>query len=295
MIGWLPLGRLVGHARWATARSTLDRVDAAVAALLVDPPRAIAFAGWTALVFVCYTGQLLLVASALGQSLDPAAAWGALGLGIIVGVLSLLPFGLGSADLVVAGLLVAAGVPGREAVAITFGYRLVSTLPLGPARCRLVRVPVRAPAPRSRQRGSECRQCRPGWVHAPPGRVDARMSIAVVVLVIAAFVAATLLVRPAAERTGLAIWHPAIWWLALTAVFFGIGSARLAIDGRFGPAAYVSGAVLAFALAVAAGDRLARRRAAQDGPPTRPRTTNPRRRSPCGHGSSAVSPPSGWP
>lgn len=131
MIAWLPLGRLVGHARWATARSTLDRVDASVAALLMDPPRAIAFAFWTALVFAAYTGQLLLVAAAIGQPLDPAAAWGALGLGIIVGVLSLLPFGLGSADLVVAGLLVAAGVPGREAVAITFGYRLVSTLPLG--------------------------------------------------------------------------------------------------------------------------------------------------------------------
>ncbi len=131
VIGWLPLGRLVGHARWATARSTLDRVDASVAALLSDPPRAIVFAGWTAVVFVAYTGQLMLVAAAIGQPLDPAAAWGALGLGIIVGVLSLLPFGLGSADLVVAGLLVAAGVPGREAVAITFGYRLVSTLPLG--------------------------------------------------------------------------------------------------------------------------------------------------------------------
>src|SRR6188508_2509990 len=89
------------------------------------------------------------------------------------------------------------------------------------------------------------------------------MSIAVVVLVIAAFVAATLLVRPGAARTGLTIWHPSLWWLALTAVFFGIGSARLAIDGRFGPAAYVSGAVLAFALAVAAADRLARRRAGQ--------------------------------
>ena len=92
------------------------------------------------------------------------------------------------------------------------------------------------------------------------------MSIAVAVLVIAAFVAATLLVRPAAERTGLTIWHPAIWWLALTTVFFGIGSARLAIDGRFGPAAYVSGAVLAFALAVAGTDRLARRRTAHDEP-----------------------------
>ena len=97
-----------------------------------DPPRAIAFAGWTARACSSsYTAQLLLVAAAIGQPLDPAAAWGALGLGIIVGVLSLLPFGLGSADLVVAGLLVVAGVPGREAVAITFGYRLVSTLPLG--------------------------------------------------------------------------------------------------------------------------------------------------------------------
>ncbi len=89
------------------------------------------------------------------------------------------------------------------------------------------------------------------------------MSIAVVLLVFAAFVAAMLLIRPAAARTGLDIWHPAVWWLAFTAVFFGIGSARLAIDGGFGPAAYVSGAVLAFALAVAAGDRLARRRAGE--------------------------------
>ena len=92
------------------------------------------------------------------------------------------------------------------------------------------------------------------------------MSIPIVVLVIAAFVAATLLVRPAAERTGLDIWHPALWWLALTAVFFGIGSARLAIDGGFGPAAYVSGAVLAFGLVVAAGDRLALRRVRQAQP-----------------------------
>jgi hypothetical protein len=92
------------------------------------------------------------------------------------------------------------------------------------------------------------------------------MSIAVVILVIAAFVAAALLIRPGAQRTGLGIWHPALWWLALSAVFFGIGSARLAIDGQFGPAAYVSGAVLAFALAVAGGDRIARRRAAQGKP-----------------------------
>ena len=85
------------------------------------------------------------------------------------------------------------------------------------------------------------------------------MSIAIVALVIAAFAAAGLLIRASTERTGLGIWHPAVWWLGLSVVFFGIGSARLAIDERFGPAVYVSGAVLAFALAVAGSDRLAGR------------------------------------
>jgi uncharacterized protein (TIRG00374 family) len=131
LIRRLPLGRLVGRARWATAAISLGRVDETVAGLLVDPGRAIVFGSWTAIVFAVYTAQLLLVAAAIDQPLDPLAAWGALGLGIVVGVVSLLPFGLGSADLVVAGLLVVAGVPGPNAVAITFGYRIVSTLPLG--------------------------------------------------------------------------------------------------------------------------------------------------------------------
>jgi uncharacterized protein (TIRG00374 family) len=127
----LPLGRVVGRVRWANAGRALARVDESVARLLVDPRRAVVFGAWTAVVIAAYTGQLMLVATAIGQSLDPAAAWGALGLGIIVGALSLLPFGLGSTDLVVAGLLGVAGVPGAEAVAITFGYRIVSSLPLG--------------------------------------------------------------------------------------------------------------------------------------------------------------------
>jgi len=131
MVRRLPLGRAIGEARWANVGRVLTRVDGSVAGLLVDPRRAIVFGAWTAVVLAAYTGQLLLVAAAIGQPLDPAAAWGALGLGIIVGALSLLPFGLGSTDLVVAGLLVVAGVPAAEAVAITFGYRIVSTLPLG--------------------------------------------------------------------------------------------------------------------------------------------------------------------
>jgi uncharacterized protein (TIRG00374 family) len=127
----LPLGAVVGRERWAMAGRSLERVDAAVAGLLIDPRRALAFAGWTAIVFASYTGQLMLVAAAIGRDIDPAAAWGALGLGIIAGVLSLLPFGLGSADLVLVALLGVAGVPAAEAAAIAFGYRVVSTLPLG--------------------------------------------------------------------------------------------------------------------------------------------------------------------
>lgn len=131
LLRFVPLGRVVGTDRWAAVGRGLQRVDTAVAGLLMDPRRALVFAGWTALVFASYTGQLLLVAAAIGREIDPAPAWGALGIGIIAGVVSLLPFGLGSTDLVVVGLLGVAGVPPSEAAAITFGYRVVSTLPLG--------------------------------------------------------------------------------------------------------------------------------------------------------------------
>jgi glycosyltransferase 2 family protein len=127
----LPLGRVLGTARWSTTERAIGRLDDTVASLLSHPGRALAFAGWTAIVFASYTAQLMLVATAVGRDLDPAVAWGALGLGIVAGVLSLLPFGLGSTDLVVAGLMSVSGVPTDEAVAIVFGYRLVSTLPLG--------------------------------------------------------------------------------------------------------------------------------------------------------------------
>lgn len=127
----IPLGWLLGSERWETAGRAIRRLDDTVASLLGHPGRALAFAGWTAVIFVAYTGQLMLVAAALGRDLDPAVAWGALGLGIVAGVLSLLPFGLGSTDLVVAGLLGVAGIPPEEAVAIVFGYRVISTLPLG--------------------------------------------------------------------------------------------------------------------------------------------------------------------
>lgn len=130
-LGRLPLGRLVGAGRWTRMTAALGRVDATIATLLTHPRHLAVFAVTTTLIFACYTAQLWLVAASVGIALDPVAAWGALGIATIAGVLSLLPFGLGATDLVLASLLVSLGVPPSAAGAIAFGYRLVATLPLG--------------------------------------------------------------------------------------------------------------------------------------------------------------------
>jgi hypothetical protein len=96
--------------------------------------------------------------------------------------------------------------------------------------------------------------------------------LAAALLVVAAVVA-VVAVLPAARRTRLGPWHPAVAWLALTGVFFAAGSAVLAIvDGRAGPALFVAACGAAFAAGVAASDRVARLRGAPalPGPPTRP-------------------------
>jgi len=126
----IPVGRLVGEGRWARVGDWLARVDGTIAGLIGDPRHLLTFVVLSGGIFVAYDAQLLLVGRALGVTLDPFAAWGALGLATTVGVLSLLPFGLGTTDLTLVALLGAAGVPPVDAVAMTFGYRLVSTLPL---------------------------------------------------------------------------------------------------------------------------------------------------------------------
>ena len=87
------------------------------------------------------------------------------------------------------------------------------------------------------------------------------MNVAAGLLTVVAFALAAVLIARATERTHLGIWHPAIAWLGLLLVFFGIGSVLLAIDGRPGPALYVAGAAALFGAAVWASDELARRRA----------------------------------
>lgn len=130
VIGFMPVGRIIGAGRSARLSTWLRRVDGTVAAIIGAPIHLLVFVALSSCVFAAYAAQLLLVGRAVGVELDPLAAWGALGLATIVGVLSLLPFGLGTTDLALAALLGAAGVPPVQAAAMTFGYRLVSTVPL---------------------------------------------------------------------------------------------------------------------------------------------------------------------
>jgi uncharacterized protein (TIRG00374 family) len=127
----LPGGRLVGTERWERGAAWLASVDETVAIVLRHPIRLVVFVGLTAALFACFTTQLVLVAGALGTTLPPVPAWGALGLSMCAGILSLLPFGLGSADVVLVALLGVLGLDPAVATATAFGYRLVVTLPLG--------------------------------------------------------------------------------------------------------------------------------------------------------------------
>lgn len=86
------------------------------------------------------------------------------------------------------------------------------------------------------------------------------MTVAVALLVLVSIGVSVALVRPAVRRSSLGPWHPAVAWLGLHLLFFGLGSAILALDGRTGPALYVAGAALTFALAVALSDWWAGRR-----------------------------------
>lgn len=131
VVARLPLGRLLGEARWARVGGALARMDATIARLVTHPRHLAVFAATTALVFAAYAAQLWLVAASVGIAIDPVAGWGALGLAIVAGVLSLLPFGLGATDLVLAVLLGTLGVAAPAAAAIALGNRLVATLPLG--------------------------------------------------------------------------------------------------------------------------------------------------------------------
>jgi hypothetical protein len=88
--------------------------------------------------------------------------------------------------------------------------------------------------------------------------LEAVVSIAVLALGFAVAIGAA--VR-SDSRLHLRLAHPAVAWLALTGIFFGLGSVVLASGGRPGPAAYVGAATAAFGLGLLGSDALARWRA----------------------------------
>ncbi len=120
-----PRGRL----RSVAAR--LAAVDEVLRSIVTDPRRVATFVATTLVIFALFAAQLWLVLSALGVEVSPAGAWAALGLSIVAGVLSALPFGLGAADVILVVLLGAQGVATTDAGAAALLLRLVATLPLG--------------------------------------------------------------------------------------------------------------------------------------------------------------------
>lgn len=104
-----------------------------LAHLVSEPRRAGVFVGCTLAVFTCYAAQLALLLGALGRSVSPEGAWGALGLATVAGVLSALPFGLGAADVVLAAILGQLGVQAAVIGAVVLLLRAIATLPLGVA------------------------------------------------------------------------------------------------------------------------------------------------------------------
>ncbi|MBA3779597.1 MAG: flippase-like domain-containing protein [Chloroflexi bacterium] len=118
-------GRL---ARFATA---LGEVDDQLAALITPAGRALGFVLSTAAIFACFGLQLWFVLLALGVSISPLAAWAVLGLALLAGIVSALPFGLGATDAVLTLLLATIGVEAAAAGAAALLLRATATLPLG--------------------------------------------------------------------------------------------------------------------------------------------------------------------
>ena len=109
----------------------LAAVDDLLTTILTSRSRATAFIATTLAIFVLFAAQLWLVLAALGSPLSLVGVWAALGLSIVAGVISALPFGLGAADVVLVVLLGAQGLPATDAGAAALLLRLTSTLPLG--------------------------------------------------------------------------------------------------------------------------------------------------------------------
>jgi len=126
----LPGLRSLAGDQWDSVRDAADALDTNLGAALDRPLVSTIFAVSTYLVFALFTAQLMLVARAADAHLEPLEAWASLGLAFGAGIVSLVPFGLGTTDIALVGLLLTFGIAAPEAATIAVGFRLVSTVPL---------------------------------------------------------------------------------------------------------------------------------------------------------------------
>lgn len=95
-------------------------------------------------------------------------------------------------------------------------------------------------------------------------------------ILLVGFGAAAALLRTVATRRRLGVLHPAVVWLVLEAVFFGVGSLALALgEGRPGPATYLGACVFATAVGVVLAHRVGPFAAGRIAPPDPPRRPEP--------------------
>ena len=126
--------RLDDHRRPATVRRLargLIEAEETMAGLLRRPPVVAGFLATTFPTLAVFTAQLWLVLAALGAPVSFTAAWAAMGAGMLAGILSALPFGLGAADVVGAGILIGIGADATVAGTAFLLLRVIGTLPLG--------------------------------------------------------------------------------------------------------------------------------------------------------------------
>jgi uncharacterized protein (TIRG00374 family) len=125
LAAWTPIGR----ARMHRLADSLGDVENLVRQILGEARELAWFGLWTAAVFGATTIQVWAVSVALGGSVDPLAAWAALGSGSLAGILSALPFGLGAADAVLVVGLVSAGLAPPLATLVALVLRVVNNVP----------------------------------------------------------------------------------------------------------------------------------------------------------------------
>ena len=111
----------LGEGRWVQSLATLMR----------DMRLSVLFAGLTTAIFAAVVLQLWLIADALSISLSAGEASVAMGVSVVVGIVSFLPLGLGVLDWTLTALLEHAGASVASATSVAILYRATNSLPAG--------------------------------------------------------------------------------------------------------------------------------------------------------------------